>query len=104
MPTVWDQTVVLDGQIGGYASVARRSGGEWFVGTITNKEGRTLTLALDFLEKGRKYRLTRYADGPESLPTRTKVSVETQTVRAGDKITANLKPSGGEAWHIVPID
>ncbi len=105
MPTVWNKTVVLDGEIGGYASVARQAAtGDWFVGTVTDTTGRTLTLTLDFLAKGRKYRLTRYADGPESLPTRTKVAVTTQTVRAGDKIRVTLKPSGGEAWHIVPMD
>lgn len=105
MPTVWNKTVVLDGEIGGYASVARQAAtGDWFVGTVTDTTGRTLTLTLDFLAKGRQYRLTRYADGPESLPTRTKVAVTTQTVRAGDKIRVTLKPSGGEAWHIVPMD
>ncbi|WP_281671188.1 glycoside hydrolase family 97 catalytic domain-containing protein [Rikenella microfusus] len=105
MPTVWNKTVVLDGEIGGYASVARQAAtGDWFVGTVTDTTGRTLTLTLDFLTKGRQYRLTRYADGPESLPTRTKVAVTTQTVRAGDKIRVTLKPSGGEAWHIVPMD
>lgn len=105
MPTVWNRTVVLDGRIGGYASVARQAAnGDWFVGTITNKEGRTLTLALDFLEKGKKYRLTRYADGTATIPTRTKVGVTTQTVRGGDRIGLTLKPSGGEAWHITAIE
>lgn len=103
MPTVWDKTVVLDGEIGGYAAVARQRNGEWFAGIINNKEARTLTFSLDFLEKGRKYRLTRYADGPESIPTRTKVEVTTRTVKAGDRIALSLKPSGGEAWHITPI-
>lgn len=104
MPTVWDKTVVLDGEIGGYAAVARQRNEEWFAGIINNKEVRTLSFTLDFLDKGRKYRLTRYADGPESIPTRTKVEVTTRTVKAGDRIAVSLKPSGGEAWHITPID
>lgn len=104
MPTVWDKTVVLDGEIGGYAAVARQRNEEWFAGIINNKEVRTLSFTLDFLDKGRKYRLTRYADGPESIPTRTKVEVTTRTVKAGDRIAISLKPSGGEAWHITPID
>lgn len=104
MPTVWDHTVVLAGEIGSHASIARQHREQWFVGTITNKQERTVSLTLDFLDKNRKYQLTRYSDGPQSLPSRTKVAVTRQTVKNGDRIDIHLKPSGGEAWHIVPID
>lgn len=104
IPTVWDQTEVLDGAIGEFATVARRSGRDWFVGMITNTSERTLKTPLTFLEKGKKYRLTRYSDGPESLPSRTKVDVQQITVKGGDIVTSTLKASGGESWHIVPLD
>ena len=48
-PTTWDDTRVLASEIGGYASVARRVGQEWFVGSITNTEATTLHLNLSTL-------------------------------------------------------
>lgn len=103
IPTVWDQTVVLDGEIGEFASVARRSKEQWFVGIITNKEGRTINTNLDFLEKGRKYSLTRYYDGDATVDSRTKVGTEKIIVKGGDSIRSTLKGSSGEAWIINPL-
>lgn len=104
IPTVWDQTVVVDGAIGEFATIARRSGRDWFVGMITNTEGREVDTRLDFLEKGRRYQLIRYFDGDESLASRTKVGVEKITVKGGQSVRSTLKASGGEAWHITPLD
>lgn len=103
IPTVWDQTVVVDGAIGEFATVARRSGESWFVGMVTNKQERELTTTLDFLEKGRKYKLVRYFDGDSSLASRTKVGVEEIIVKGGQNLHSKLKASAGEAWHITPI-
>ena len=63
----WDTTRVLDGRIGDYVAVARRErGGQtWFVGAITDEEGRTLDVPLSFLTPGRRYVAEIYADGPE---------------------------------------
>ena len=64
----WDTTRVLDGRIGDYVAVARRErGGQtWFVGAITDEEGRTLDLPLSFLTPGRRYVAEIYADGPKA--------------------------------------
>jgi alpha-glucosidase len=47
IPTVWDETVALDGKLGEYAVIARRSGDTWYVGAITNWDARTIEIDLD---------------------------------------------------------
>ena len=47
VPTVWDETVALDGELGEYAVIARRSGDKWYIGAITNWEGRTIDIDLN---------------------------------------------------------
>lgn len=100
--TVWDDTKVLQGEIGQYATVARRSGQEWFVGAIGNNEGQKLALGLDFLEKGQKYSLKTYTDDP-GIPTRTKVRVQQFYVDRSTLLDLNIIPSGGVALHLVPV-
>ncbi|HEX8502918.1 MAG TPA: glycoside hydrolase family 97 protein, partial [Pyrinomonadaceae bacterium] len=63
VPASWDETRVPEGRIGEFIVTARRRGREWFVGAMTNEQGRTLRLPLGFLGRGR-YHLTEYADGP----------------------------------------
>jgi alpha-glucosidase len=103
LPTVWDTTVVVFGEIGQTVAVARRSGETWFVGVITNNSGRTIDLLLSFLEKGRKYQAAIYTDGGEKVRTRTHVAIERVTVGSGSVITKELAPSGGMAMEIVPL-
>ena len=64
----WDTTRVIDARIGDYVVVARRErGGQtWFVGAITDEEGRTLDVPLSFLTPGRRYVAEIYADGPKA--------------------------------------
>src|SRR5437762_14327984 len=63
----WDTTRVLAGKIGDYVIVARRerNGPSWYIGAITDEEGRTFDIPLSFLSPGRKYVAEIYADGPD---------------------------------------
>ena len=62
VPTVWDETVALDGKLGEYAVIARRKGDTWYIGAITNWEARTLEI--DFNEIGVKAsKCKAYIDG-----------------------------------------
>ena len=99
IPTVWDETRCLQGYPGEYVMTARRSGHDWFVGAMTGNEGRTVTLSLDFLEKGKKYVAHLYEDAP-TLDTRTKVRMTTKTVTSKTTLTLPLQPSGGAALWI----
>lgn len=102
IPSVWDDSRALDGEIGEYIVQARRSGNDWFVGAMTNTEARTVTLTTDFLELGKKYMLHLYEDD-DKLDTRTKVRSTHKKIKAGDKLTLKLKESGGAALHFTPL-
>jgi alpha-glucosidase len=102
LPTVWDTTRVVSGEIGKYIVTARRSGETWFVGAITNNDGRTVNIPLAFLDEGRNYLASVYADGGDKIPTRTHVGIGKYIVRSKSAIAAELKPSGGMAIEIRP--
>jgi alpha-glucosidase len=101
VPTVWEETRVLQGKIGEYASIARRRGNDWFIGTINNSQPRELKLPLNFLELGKEYTARIYADD-DSVATRTKVGVETRTVNSATALAVPLKAGGGQAVWITP--
>jgi len=102
IPTVFDESIALDGIPGEYIVQARRSGDDWFVGVMTNKEARTVSIPTDFLPAG-KYEVECYNDNP-SLNTQTNVQCSIFKVQSGKKtITLQLQPSGGAALHIKPV-
>jgi alpha-glucosidase len=104
LPTVWDTTKVVLGDIGKYISIARRNGDTWFVGTVTNTEGRKMNIPINFLEKGKNYIATIYSDGGDEIQTRTHVKIERYIVNSAKVIKADLKPSSGMAMEIKPAD
>ena len=96
-PTVWDESIALDGNPGEYIVQARRSGSDWFVGVMNGKEVRTVTIDTGrFLKKGKKYTVEVYTDDP-SLKTRTNVRSQTLTLKGGKTLTLPLLASGGAA-------
>lgn len=101
VPTVWDDTKVIHGEIGKFATIARRHGKDWFVGTINNSQPRTLQLALDFLTEGKRYIARVYADD-DSVATRTKVGIQVHPVDAQTILDVPLRPGGGQAVWITP--
>ncbi len=101
LPTTWDDTKVLLGEIGKFAVIARRKGREWFIGCMNSGKPRLLPVNLDFLEKGRKYTATIYYDDP-SVKTRTHVGIRKVPVDSSTILRALLAPGGGRAIRIVP--
>ena len=101
LPTVWDESRVLDGTPGSHIVMARRSGNDWYVGAMTNTEARTVSIPTDFLPKG-KYEVVIYNDDP-TLDTQTKVKSEKIKVKSGKAIVLNLQPSGGAALHFTSL-
>ncbi len=81
VPTVWDDTKVINGQIGQFVTLARRSGNDWFIGAINDQTPRTLKVPLTFLDPQRHYQAHIYADDA-SAPTRTHVAVTTRLVNS----------------------
>jgi alpha-glucosidase len=96
VPTTWDETRFLSGEIGQSIVLARRKGDDWYVGAMTNEQGRKVRVPLGFLGEGR-FEATLYADG--GSPTQTRIS--TRTVTARDTLDLSLAGSGGAAVRIV---
>jgi alpha-glucosidase len=101
IPTTWDETKVLQGTPGQYITTARRSGKNWFVGTITNNDAREVKLDLSFLEPGKKYKATIYRDDP-LVNTATHVKVSSKSVNNKTVLKLLLLASGGEAVYLTP--
>jgi len=100
--TVWDDTKILNGQVGEYITSARRSGNEWFIGSMTNSETRNLDIKLDFLDEG-KYKLVAFEDTPESAINAEKVIRTTKTVVKNEVIKIRMAPGGGYAAWLEPV-
>jgi alpha-glucosidase len=101
VPTVWDDTKVVCGEIGEYAIIARRSGESWFIGCMNGDATRTLDVPLDFLDKDRTYTARIYADDL-AVRTRTHVKISRRLVDSQTVLKAELAPRGGEAIRICP--
>lgn len=99
IPTTWDETKVLQGYPGGYITVARRKGSQWFVGTLNNTDPRELTIDLGFLPRGRTYEATVYSDDP-TVQTATHVRVDRRRVDSRTILPVKLQGSGGLAIWI----
>lgn len=100
LQTVWDDTKIINGEIGEYISVARRKGKTWFVGGVTNNEARTLSIPLSFLNKNKKYRVSLYTDGGEKVKTRTHVAINQKMVTSKSVLKFQLVSRGGCAMII----
>lgn len=103
LPTTWNDTKVLNGEIGKYITVARRNQDNWFVGCITNTDARELKVALDFLDPEKKYDATLYFDDPK-VETRTHVGILKQKVDSKTMLNIKLQASGGQAILIKPTE
>ena len=96
VPTVWDETIALDGRIGEYVVLARRRGNQWFVGALNGWEARGLTLDLSFIPKGQA---VVFADGVNAH--RAARDYRRTEVALADSMTIHLAPGGG--WAMATI-
>lgn len=103
VPTDWEQSIALDGEVGDYAVIARkdRNSEDWYVAALTDEEARELTVDFSFLEAG-DYEAQIYRDGPkadyDSNPY--DLVIETKSVTASDKLSFSLGRSGGAAIRL----
>ena len=100
----WDKSLYLEAEPGDYITVARKAKGtgNWFVGNVNGNESRTSKIKLDFLEDGKKYEATIYADAKDAdyktNPQAYKITKRTVTNRTTLKMTS--APGGGYAISI----
>lgn len=99
VPTAWDETRFISGEIGESIVLARRKGRDWYLGAMTNEAGRTLMIPLDFLGKGSFSALIRQ-DG--ARPTEL---IETRRERISNRgvLKLILAPSGGAVVQFTPL-
>ena len=101
----WQQTHVLNGEVGDYVTIARqqRDSGNWFIGSITDENARELSIKLDFLKRGKKYRATIYSDAQnahwDKNPTAN--AIDTMEVDRSTTLDLKLAPGGGTAISIM---
>ena len=101
IPTVWDETVGVAGEIGAFASVARRKGRDWWLGAITDWEKRELELPTKFLGEG-EWKVEAFADADDADVNAEHYVRREFTVKAGDPIKVCLAPGGGFAARFTP--
>lgn len=101
----WEQTKVLNGEIGEYVTIAReeRKTGNWFLGAITNEEARSMTLKTDFLPAGKSFRAVVYADAENAHWNENPEAyqISTFTVDSNSEFSLKLAPGGGAAISFI---
>lgn len=99
IPVTWDETKILSGSPGNEITTARRSGEEWFVGSITNNDKRKVAIPLTFLPMNTKFIARMYTDD-DQMKTKTKVKIQDMEVNSTTVLNLDLKASGGAALWI----
>ena len=96
VPTVWDETKVVNGEPSQYVTIARRHGSDWFLGAMTNWDARDLEIPLSFLGAG-EFDAQIFADGADADKVPTHVTISKKHMKAGDTLKIHLAPGGGAA-------
>jgi len=94
IPTVWDETRILQGTVGQYIVTARRSGTRWYIGGLTGWDARDLSLDLSGLVKG-KHSAVLYRDGVNAARNATDYKIETVEVQSKKPLPVHMAPGGG---------
>jgi len=94
IPTVWDETIALDGSIGKFVCMARRSGSDWYVGALTDWDAREISVDLSFLPEG-EYSIEIFADGKNASRAACDYSRQQCSVKSGSPIAIKMAPGGG---------
>lgn len=100
VPTVWDETRVLNAEVGKYVTLARRKGNDWYVGSINNTEARTIEVSLDFLPSG-DFTASIYTDAADAVKNPNHLDKRIQTVDKTNRMTIKLAPGGGQVMQLV---
>ena len=103
----WDDSKYLEAEPGDYITVARKAKGtdNWFIGGKCDENGHKSVIKLDFLDKGRKYACTIYADAKDaSFDKNPKAyTITKKTVKKGDTLKLTQAPGGGFAVSLMAL-
>lgn len=105
--TDWDDSRYLEAEPARYITVARKAKGtdRWFIGGKCNEDGHQSDLRLDFLDKGKKYVCTVYADAKDADYEKNPkaYTITRRTVKQGDRLRLKMAPGGGFAVSLFPM-
>lgn len=101
VPTTWDSIRVLNGEPGEFVTVARRNGGDWYLGSLTNWTSRDVRVPLSFLGKGR-FKAEIYEDAADADRNPKHVTILQKTVQSSDTLNLHLGSGGGCAIRFTP--
>jgi alpha-glucosidase len=102
VPVTWDETVVINGEVGDYITIARRSGEDWYIGAMCDWTPRDLSIPLTFLGEG-KYKAHIYADATDADKIPANLTESDIILTSSDVHTARLAPAGGLVMHLSPL-
>ncbi|MDT8401871.1 MAG: glycoside hydrolase family 97 protein [Bacteroidales bacterium] len=94
VPVVWDETRVLEAAVGDYLVIARRSGDEWFIGAMTDWEGREFEIDLSFLGEG-EYKAVIFNDGINADRYAQDYNRTENALSKGGSFKIKMAPGGG---------
>ena len=105
--TDWDDSRYLEAEPARYITVARKAKGtdNWFIGGKCNEDGHKSELRLDFLDKGKKYACTVYADAKDAHYEKNPKAyvISKRIVKRGDKLRLTMAPGGGYVVSLFPV-
>ena len=100
VPTTWDETKVIEGMIAEYATIARRNGKQWFIGSLSATKKRTVKFPLDFLEDESQYKAVLYYQNDKNLKNNS-VSMKYLEVNKTSMLSQELLPNSGFAMILT---
>lgn len=95
IPTVWDETKIINGKVGEYIITARKKGDDWYIGSMSNWQPRELKLSLDFLDNATEYNAVICEDGINADRYASDYKMSETKLTNKDAVTIKLAPGGG---------
>ncbi|MEO8111595.1 MAG: glycoside hydrolase family 97 C-terminal domain-containing protein, partial [Ginsengibacter sp.] len=102
LPTTWDDTKVIEGDMEDFATIARKKGNKWFIGSLNGTTARKVNWNFDFLDKDKKYTATIYTDDAE-MNTPTHVKITTRIIDYRSKLEFAVNERNGIVVYIQPL-
>jgi alpha-glucosidase len=102
VPVTWDEVRSIGGMPMQWISLARRSGRDWYVGSLTNWDERTVKIPLSFLGPG-PYVAEMYSDAPDAAAEATHTVLTRQNVDRNTVLDVHMVSGGGNAVWIHPV-
>ena len=106
VPTDWEKSMAIHGEIGKYVVNVRkdRNSQDWYLGALSNEEERVIRVNLRFLEKDIKYKAEIYADSAKTdlEDDPTAISISNKFLCSKDTLTLYIKGGGGQAIRFIP--